>query len=67
MSLARADRALGGLVHGRLLDVKVASRNASKRASEVAVIGSKGSETTPAAEIRRRLGLRSTWFTIRVR
>lgn len=64
MPLDRAERALGDLVKGELEDVSVVERNASGRARRVEVVGSQGSVTATAAEIRKRLGLRSTWFSV---
>jgi stage II sporulation protein D len=58
-------RALSGLVSGRFRGLSVASRTASDRAATVDIEGSSGTNTVPAATIRTRLGLRSTWFTIR--
>jgi stage II sporulation protein D len=58
-------RALRGLVDGRFRDLSVATRTASGRAATVDIDGSGGTNTVPAATIRTRLGLRSTWFTIR--
>jgi stage II sporulation protein D len=58
-------RALSGLVSGRYRALSVASRTASGRAATVDIEGSSGTNTVPAATIRTRLGLRSTWFSIR--
>jgi stage II sporulation protein D len=61
----RAARALRGLTPGRFVRLGVASRTASGRAATVDIVGRDGTNTVPAATIRARLGLRSTWFEIR--
>ncbi len=58
-------RALSGLVSGTFRGLSVATRTASDRAATVDIEGTAGTNTVPAATIRTRLGLRSTWFTIR--
>jgi stage II sporulation protein D len=60
-----AARGLRGLTPGDFERLGVASRTASGRAATVDVVGSGGTNTVPAATIRARLGLRSTWFSIR--
>jgi stage II sporulation protein D len=60
---ARLRRVLG--VPGELVDVTT-TRNRSGRAETVVATGTGGEVTVPAAEVRRRLGLRSTWFEIGV-
>ena len=40
--------------------------NASGRVKVLNVIGTKGTLTMPGADVRRRLGLRSTWFSVGV-
>jgi stage II sporulation protein D len=50
-------------VPGRLLDVRV-SVNASARVKSVTAVGSAGEVTATGADVRRALGLRSTWFRI---
>jgi stage II sporulation protein D len=58
--LARALRA-----PGRLLDVR-AELNGSGRVSSLTIVGAKGSVALSASDLRRRLGLRSTWFSVGV-
>ncbi len=58
-------RALSGLVSGSFRGLSVATRTASGRAATVDIEGTAGTNSVPAATIRTRLGLRSTWFTIR--
>jgi stage II sporulation protein D len=48
---------------GNLLDVRT-SAAASGRVRSVMLVGSKGVRTIAGEAVRRRLGLRSTWFTI---
>jgi stage II sporulation protein D len=50
-------------VPGRLLDVRT-SVNASSRVRTVTGVGAGGEATATGADIRRALGLRSTWFRI---
>jgi SpoIID/LytB domain protein len=50
-------------VSGRLLDVRT-SVNASGRVRTVTGVGAGGEATVTGADIRRALGLRSTWFRI---
>ncbi|HET7856545.1 MAG TPA: SpoIID/LytB domain-containing protein [Gaiellaceae bacterium] len=50
-------------VPGRLLDVRV-SINGSARVKNVTAVGSGGEVTATGADVRRALGLRSTWFRI---
>ena len=52
-------------VPGRLVDVQP-ELNSSGRVSSVTVVGTSGSVAVPAANLRRRLGLRSTWFSVGV-
>jgi stage II sporulation protein D len=61
----RVGRALREFVPGSFRGLAVATRTASGRAATVDIEGSRGTNTIPAATIRTRLGLRSTWFTIR--
>jgi stage II sporulation protein D len=58
---ARLVRALR--VPGRLLDVRT-TVNASGRVRNVTAVGSGGEVTVTGADVRRALGLRSTWFRI---
>jgi stage II sporulation protein D len=57
-------RRLRGLTPGDYEGLAVASRTASGRAATVDIVGSGGTNTVPAATIRTRLGLRSTWFSV---
>jgi stage II sporulation protein D len=52
-------------VRGKLLDVRT-TLNRSGRVDQVVAIGSGGESTLPGTEVRARLGLRSTWFTVGV-
>ena len=52
-------------VPGRLLDIRT-NVNASLRASSLTAVGTGGAVTVPAADVRRILGLRSTWFRVGV-
>jgi len=54
-------KALG--VTGRLTDVRT-TRNGSGRVDQVVGVGSLGEVSIPASEVRSRLTLRSTWFTL---
>jgi stage II sporulation protein D len=56
---ARLTKALD--VPGRLLDIQT-TLNASGRVATVVAVGTEGESSVPAGEVRRRLGLRSTWF-----
>jgi stage II sporulation protein D len=50
---------------GRLVDVQ-SELNSSGRVTSVTAVGTTGSVVVQAADLRRRLGLRSTWFTVGV-
>jgi SpoIID/LytB domain protein len=50
-------------VPGKLVEVKT-TRNRSGRAEEVVATGTFGEVSVPAADVRRTLGLRSTWFDV---
>lgn len=50
---------------GRLLDVQTTT-NPSGRVASVLALGSGGESTTAGADARRKLDLRSTWFTVGV-
>ena len=65
LSERRVRRALRDLTPGRFRGIDVAALTASGRAATVAIEGSRGTNTVPAATIRTRLGLRSTWFRVR--
>jgi SpoIID/LytB domain protein len=52
-------------VPGRLVDVQP-ELNSSGRTSSVTAVGTTGSVVVQAGDLRRRLGLRSTWFTVGV-
>jgi stage II sporulation protein D len=58
---ARLRKALD--VRGRLLDVRT-TLNHSGRVAVVVAVGTEGESTVLATEVRRRLGLRSTWFRV---
>ena len=63
MSAARFQRVLK--VPGRLLDVRTTT-NASARAESVVGVGVGGEVSAKAGDVRRELGLRSTWFRVGV-
>ena len=50
---------------GRLLDVRTTT-NASARADTVVGVGTGGEASAKASDVRRELGLRSTWFRVGV-
>jgi stage II sporulation protein D len=52
-------------VPGRLVDVQP-ELNSSGRTQSVTAVGTTGSVVVQAADLRRRLALRSTWFTVGV-
>ena len=52
-------------VPGQLVDVRVAL-NASKRVEKMTLVGTKGTIEVPGADVRTKLGLRSTWFRVGV-
>ena len=52
-------------VRGRLLDLRT-TVNGSARVADVVATGTNGESTTDATTVRRRLGLRSTWFRVGV-
>lgn len=60
-SRSKMERLLGGLVKGRLRNVKVAKTGVSPRIVKAKVIGSAGKSTVSGPELRSLLGLRSTW------
>lgn len=60
---ARLQRALK--TPGRLLDVRTTT-NASARADSVVGVGTRGEGSAKAGDVRRELGLRSTWFRVGV-
>jgi stage II sporulation protein D len=62
LSNATAQTRLGDVVQGTLQSLRVTRRGPSGRALEVEVVGSGGTRTVAATEIRRLLELRSTWF-----
>ncbi|MDX6691742.1 MAG: stage sporulation protein [Solirubrobacteraceae bacterium] len=59
---ATAQQRLGDNVQGTLQSLAVTRRGPSGRALQVAVRGTGGTTTVAAGEVRRLLGLRSTWF-----
>ncbi len=58
---------LGRVLHapGRLVDIQP-ELNSSGRVSSLTAVGTKGSVAVAAGDLRRRLGLRSTWFSVGV-
>jgi stage II sporulation protein D len=50
---------------GRLIDIQP-ELNSSGRVSSLTVVGTNGSVAVAAGNLRRRLGLRSTWFSVGV-
>ncbi len=59
------ERRLRELVLGELQDVRVASKGETGRALTVDVVGDEGTIQISGFELRRRLELRSHWFTVR--
>ena len=51
--------------HGSLLDVQTAT-NPSGRVATVTAVGANGESTATGADVRKALGLRSTWFSVGV-
>jgi stage II sporulation protein D len=62
---AEIESRLGGLVHGRLQQIKVLKTGDSPRIVTARVIGSDGSEKASGFQLRDALGLRDTWFRFR--
>ncbi|MGH2946281.1 MAG: SpoIID/LytB domain-containing protein, partial [Solirubrobacteraceae bacterium] len=60
-----AGRKLRGLTPGSFRGLEIVSRTASGRAEIVGIRGTDGTNRVPAATIRLRLELRSTWFDVR--
>jgi SpoIID/LytB domain protein len=58
-----ANRKLRSVRAGKLQGLAVITRTPSGRAATVEIRGSKGNRTVPAATVRTRLGLRSSWIT----
>jgi stage II sporulation protein D len=65
LSDREAERRLKEVRLGALEDVRVVVRSASGRVERVDVVGAEGTIEVSGREIRRLLGLRSHWFTIR--
>ena len=63
VSAGRLGRELGS--PGRLIDVRLA-KGPSGRVRTVTAIGTQGESSVPGGDVRRSLGLRSTWFRIGV-
>jgi len=59
-----AERKLASVRDGDLEDVTVSATTATGRVATVDVVGSDASVPVSGGEIRRLLGLRSTWFTV---
>ena len=55
----------GSKVKGQFRGIKVVERGPSGRAVKVKLFGSKGSKTVSGPDVRKALGLRSTWFYIK--
>lgn len=66
MSLRSAQRRLGSLVQGRLVQIKVLQRGTSPRVVRAQVVGSGGRRNVSGTTLRRKLGLYDTWarFTV---
>ena len=62
---ATLDKRLGALVPGRFRRMGVVARTPAGRAKLVEIEGSDGVVQVEARELRTRLGLRSTWFSIK--
>lgn len=65
MTMARATRALGGLVKGRLRSIRVTRRGVSPRIVRAEIVGSGGRTGVTGPQLRRALGLRDTWIRFR--
>ena len=61
----RLDSALGGYVRGKFRRLKVLSRGTSPRVVRAQVQGSGGNVAVTGPQLRSRLGLRDTWFSLR--
>lgn len=59
-----AERKLASVREGDLEDVAVSATTATGRVATVDVVGSDATVPVSGGEIRRLLGLRSTWFTV---
>jgi SpoIID/LytB domain protein len=59
-----AAKKLGDAVKGDFTGMRVMLRSASDRAVTVRVSGADGDVDVPAATVRSRLGLRSSWFAV---
>jgi stage II sporulation protein D len=62
---ARMESRLGGLCRGRFKAIKVVSRGVSPRVVLADVVCSGGRTRTTGPDLRTRLGLYDTWFTVR--
>jgi stage II sporulation protein D len=60
-SAQKLAKALG--VKGKLVDLRT-TLNRSGRVAQVIAVGSGGETSVPGADVRQRLGLRSTWFSV---
>lgn len=67
LSQESAERRLGGAVQGSLRALRVSRRGPSGRVLAVDVVGTGGTRTITGPDLRTRLGLRSTLFSIRAR
>ena len=65
MTLTRATRSLGGLVKGRLKQIRVLKRGVSPRIVRAGVVGTAGTTTVTGPQLRRAFGLRDTWIRFR--
>jgi stage II sporulation protein D len=65
--LARStiERRLGDLVRGRFRDLDVVERGVSPRVVSARVVGTRGTRRATGPQLRARLGLRDTWFSLR--
>jgi stage II sporulation protein D len=64
-TLTRATRSLGGLVKGRLKQIRVTKRGVSPRIVRADVVGTAGTTTVTGPQLRRAFGLRDTWIRFR--
>jgi stage II sporulation protein D len=63
LSMAAAARALGGLVRGRFIGIKVTRRGVSPRVVSAQVVGSHGRVTVTGAQLQSVFGLLSTYMS----
>lgn len=65
MTRASLQSKLRSFVRGQLKEIRITKRGTSPRVINARVVGTRGSKTISGAELRTKLGLRSTWVTFR--